>query len=83
MTNPNRAKNDTLVNSWSCEAQECYNNGIMELNTFCNPQTGGLSITLRKAAQYFKACADRMDWVERLKKNTLADFVEKKEAESR
>ena len=73
--------NETKIENWSAEAQECYNNGIMELNTFCHPQTGGLSLTLRKAAQYFKAAADRMDFVERLKKNTLADFVEKKKAE--
>lgn len=75
MTNPNKAKNHTLAKSWSSEANECYNNGIMELNTFCHPQTGGLSISLRRAAGYFKACADRMDFVERLKKNTLQEFM--------
>ena len=55
------------------------NNGIMELNTFCHPQTGGLSLTLRKAAQYFKAAADRIDFVERLKKNTLQEFIRESE----
>ena len=75
MTNPNKTKNHTLVNSWSTEAQECYNNGIMALDTFCHPQTGGLSISLRKAAGYFKAAADRIDFVERLKKNTLQEFM--------
>ena len=81
--NPTPARKDTDAKSWSTEAQECYNNGIMELNTFCHPQTGGLSVTLRKAAGYFKAAADRMDFVERLKKNTLQEFMRESEQQVR
>jgi len=62
--------------SFEDEGKTDYEEGLSQLKKFENPAFGGLTLWLRKAATAFKMAADRLDYAEHLRGNTLDEYVE-------
>ena len=58
-----------------------FDEGLAYLKRFQNPSFGRLTLHLRKAAVAFKMAADRLDYAEHLKGNTLEEYVKEDKKE--
>ena len=69
---------ETMTDSWSQEAEDCLRKANEELGAFTNKLLdNSQSLHLRNAARLFIMCADRMDYVKKLKGETLIPFIDK------
>lgn len=57
------------------EGESDYEEGLTYLKRFQSEHFGRLTLHLRKAAVSFKMAADRLDYAEHLRGNTLEEYV--------
>ena len=69
---------ETMGDSWSQEAEECLREANEELGMAIHPHLQNtITLHLRKAARLLIMCADRMDYAQQLKGETLIPFIDK------
>ena len=68
---------ETMANSWSQEAEDVLREANEALGRSIHPHfKDTMSLHLRKAARLLVMCADRMDYVKKLKGETLIQFID-------
>ena len=61
------------------EGDNDYQEGLSNIKKFQSEHFGQLTLFLRKAAVAFKMAADRLDYAEHLRGNTLEEYVKEDE----
>ena len=79
-THNHKQRTETVADTWDKEALQCVEDGLRALRLFQNKHIGGRSYHLRNAARAFVMAADRKDYAQGLKGETLIPHL-KEEAE--